>query len=167
VLHISVNRPMKLYEIAVEREIILVCGNLCSGKGHYCENKYPEFHKIVVSDIVKSIIHSSGRNELSKTKHLDQTILQILIQQITFYEKVVVDGIRQMSILKGLEDEFGRDIKDIIWLEVPENLRRARFQQRDSIKDDLDFDTAMQTDKNLGIEDVENYVKGKHRVEHY
>ncbi len=158
---------MKLHEVAFDREIILVCGNLCSGKGHYCENRYPDFHKIIVSDIVKSLIKSSGRNELSKTKHLDQQILSILIRQITFYEKVVVDGIRQMSILKGLEDEFGSDIKDIVWLEVPEDTRRERFTQRGSAKDNLDFDTAMQTDRNLGIEDVENYVKGKHRVEKY
>lgn len=157
---------MKLFEIARQpREIILVSGNIASGKGYYARAKFPGYAHIEVSSIVKSLINSSERSELGKTGGLDQRILHILIEQINTYDKVVVDGIRQISILKGLQDHFGNEIKKIIWLDVPEQVRRERFGQRKSTKDNMDFDTSMQSDRGLGIDDVENYIRGNHDVD--
>ncbi len=158
---------MKLLEVATNREIILVSGNLCSGKGHYCQTKYPDFKHIVVSNIVKSLINSSERSKLANTKYLDMMIIRILIEQINAFNKVIVDGIRQQSIIHALELHYGQQIKKVIWLDVPEDVRRQRFDKRGNVKDDIAFDQAMQMDRGLGIDDVERYIRGKHDVESY
>jgi predicted kinase len=158
---------MKLNEIATQKEIVLVCGNLCSGKGIYCQQKYPDYKHIVVSTIVKKLTGMQTRSELSTTEDLDREIVHALINEIGQYDKVIIDGIRQPSILHALESHFGDQIKDVVWLDVPEEKRRTYFKTRASAKDDLDFDTAHQTDKNLGIEDVEHYIRNNHRVEKF
>lgn len=157
---------MKLIEIMEKpfaREIVLVCGNLCSGKGHYCATYFPKYHKIEVSSVVKSLIKSEKRSDLSTTKHLDQQIVGIINRQIEHYEKVVVDGIRQMSILKGIQQEWGSFIKDIIWLDVPQEILKSRFEKRNAGKDDMSFDKALQSDKALGVGEVEDYIRNHHR----
>lgn len=158
---------MKVFEIMtqkLQREIILVCGNLCSGKGHYCQAYFPNFHKIEVSKIVKSLISSEKRSDLAQTKHLDIPIINIINRQITYYEKVVVDGIRQKSIIDGIKHEWGSFIKDIIWLDVPQDTLKSRFDKRNAGKDDMSFDKALQSDKALGVDEVEDYIRTYHHV---
>ncbi len=155
---------MKLHEVVTKRSIILVCGNLSSGKGLYVQRNYPDYKHIVVSSIVKKLTGMEKRSELATTKSLDTLIISALINEISKHDKVVVDGIRQPSILHNLELHFGDQIKDVIWLDVPDEKRREYFKNRKDPKDNLDFDTAQQTDRNLGIEDLERYIRGKHRV---
>lgn len=155
---------MKLLEVLTPKQIILVCGNLCSGKGHYCKTKYPDYHAISVSGIVKSLTQSSERSELTKTAYLDKRILECLGDQIQPFDKVIIDGIRQMTIIKGLEQKYGDQIKDIVWLEVPIDTLKTRFENRAAKKDDLPFEKALQADRDLGVSDVETYIKAKHTV---
>ena len=156
---------MKLMEIVQNREIILVCGNLCSGKGHFCETKYPDYYRIGVSDIVRGLSMAQDRNELSKTAHLDTQIVEALSDEIRKHDKVIVDGIRQPTILYALRNRFAGDIKDIIWLDVPEDTLRQRYAARASAKDKATtFDQAVQGDKNLGLGDVENYIRANGKV---
>jgi predicted kinase len=156
---------MKLFEIAGQREIILVCGNLCSGKGHFCASKYPDYHRIGVSDVVRSLSKAQDRSELSKTAHLDTQIVEALSEEIRKHDKVIVDGIRQPTIMYALRNRFANEIKDIIWLDVPEDTLRQRYETRASAKDKaMTFDQAIQSDKNLGIGDVENYIRANHKV---
>lgn len=156
-------RNMKLSEIQ-DREIVLVSGNLCSGKGTYCKTHYPNFYHITISDIVRSLISGTTRSAFATTKHLDKNIIELLIREIYQHNKVVVDGIRQISIIKALQQTFGDQIKDIIWLDVPDDIARDRFMKRASTKDDQTYDESRAGDKNLGIEDVENYIRANHRV---
>lgn len=158
---------MKLYEVKSKRNIILVCGNIACGKGTYCKTKYPGYVHIPVSDVVKTLSKHSERSELGKTAHLDNLIVKELITQINQYDHVVVDGIRQLSILRGLERQYGTQINKIVWLDVPEDIRRTRFAQRGDTKDNLDYDAALDSDRNLGIDQVEEYIRGKHHVEPY
>lgn len=155
---------MKLHEVVTKRSIILICGNLSSGKGLYVQRNYPDYEHIVVSDIVKKLTGMKKRSELATTKNLDVQIVHELISEISKHDKVVVDGIRQPSILHKLELHFGDQIKGVYWLDVPEEKRREYFKNRKDPKDNLDFDTAEQTDRNLGIEDLERYIRGKHKV---
>jgi predicted kinase len=158
---------MKLTEIVQNREIILVCGNIACGKGTYCTKKYPGFAHITVSDIVKQLSKQTERSELGKTAYLDLKIIQALIEKINQHDKVVVDGIRQVSILHALENHYQQQIKKVIWLDVPEDVRKQRFAGRKDRKDNLDYDVAMASDRQLGIGDVESYIRGKHTVEPY
>lgn len=159
---------MKLDEIAKQKFIVLVCGQLCSGKGHFCQTKYPDFYRIEISSVVKSLSKATDRLELSKTAYLDIKIIDRLIEIINHHDKVIVDGIRQPSILHALERHYGDQIKDVIWLDVPEDVRRSRYEQRASDKDKRQtFDQAIEGDKNLGIDKVEEYIRQKHRVVPY
>lgn len=163
---------MKLTEVtkdeydsfAENKKIVLVSGNLCSGKGHFCKNAYPDYEHIVVSDIVRSLMQSSDRSKLQDSKHLDERIAAILSDLIYPHEKVVVDGIRQVSIIDALKQRWGDKIEDIIWLDVPTDVLRSRFDNRASAKDNISFDDAMARDEQLGIRDVENYIRTNHRV---
>lgn len=154
---------MKLNEIT-NHEIILLCGNLSSGKGHYIRQNYPDYKQISVSSVVKTLTNMKTRSELSTTAHLDMGILKVLIEQIKHHPKVVVDGIRQLSILNGLQKEFGDQIKEVIWLEVPMHELKRRFEARQARKDDLPFEQAIKSDQDLGISDVERYIKKNHKV---
>ena len=153
---------MKLTDI--KKSIVLVCGKLCSGKGHFCATNYPDYHQLTVSSVVKSLAPVTGRSELSQTKALDQEIASALIAEINKHGKVIVDGIRQLSIIQRLQQEFGEQIEDVIWLEVPTDTLRARFDARRASKDDMDFDSAIASDEQLGLSDVEKYVKASGTV---
>jgi predicted kinase len=159
-----VNIDMKLNEIASEKQIVLVCGNIASGKGHYARQYFPGYKVISVSDVVKSITKFKTRSALGTTKDLDQLIADRLIEEIEPYEKVVVDGIRQISIMKRLQAHFLSAIKDIIWLDTPTETSKSRFETRQAGKDDMSFEQALQSDKELGIGDVEDYIRKNHRV---
>lgn len=153
---------MKLNEVT--REIILVSGRLCSGKGHFCAQMYPGYHIITVSSVVKSLISSNKRSDTEKTAHLDQQIIEQLIKQISQHNKVVVEGVRQPSIVRGLQDHFGPQIVDMVWLDVPEDVRRERFERRARSGDDQPFDKAGLGDEALGIGDVEKIFRSSGRV---
>jgi predicted kinase len=155
---------MKLNEIT-NQQIILVCGHLCSGKGHFCQANYPNFTRIEVSNVVRSVSKATDRLELSKTAQFDTAIIQRLYTLIDQHDKVIVDGIRQPSILHALEKHYGDRIIDIIWLDVPEDTRRKRYEDRASEKDKRQtFDQAIKGDIDLGINDIENYIRTKHKV---
>lgn len=161
---------MKLTEIAEPntnpKEIILVCGNLASGKGHYAQTYFPNADVIGVSSIVKGMTNFKTRSELSTTANLSNVIANHLIERIlnSSKEQVVVDGIRQIEIMEKLQRYFKDQIKDVIWLDVPENERRERFEKRNSGKDDMSFDKSVQSDKQLGIDDVEAHIRKHGRV---
>lgn len=153
---------MKLTDL--QRKIIIVCGKICSGKGYYCANKFPDYHQVTVSDVVKRIAKTDVRSELGKTADMDQLIADALIEEIKKHNKVIVDGARQISIIKRLQQAFGSQIEDIIWLDVPEETLRTRFTQRQAKKDDITFDDAVSSDNKLGLGDVEQYIRQSGRV---
>jgi predicted kinase len=159
---------MKLHDIQL-KQIILVCGNLASGKGHYIQNKFPDAEVIGVSSVVRELSKFATRSQLMTTKDLDKQIAQTLINRIekSSNTKIVIDGIRQMTIMQTLEQHFKNQIKDVIWLDVPEDVRRQRFDSRKSSKDDQTFDQAIAGDTALGIGDVEQYIRQKHKVVPY
>lgn len=156
---------MKLNEISNDKkDIVIVCGNISSGKGHYIAQYYPDYKHIAVSSIVKELSQFQTRSELGTTAHLADAIVNRLKEAIGPYDKVVVDGIRQISILEQLVDFYGPEIKNIIWLDVPEQTLKSRFEKRGSAKDDLSFEKALQSDRQLGIGNVEDYIRKAGRV---
>lgn len=149
---------MKLNEIDNKRHIVLLSGKLCSGKGTYCSNNLPGYTHISVSDIVKQISGFNKRSDLHTTKDLDTQIADELISIISHHNPVVIDGIRQKSIVDKIQSAFG-DKVELRWLEVsPEELER-RYSSRQDKKDDQDFNTALQRDRDLGLDDVEQHFK--------
>ena len=155
---------MKISELVTPYDIILVMGKLCSGKGYFCSKTYPDHYHLPVSTVVKQLARTSVRSELANTSYMDQNITQELIRQIDKHRKIVIDGIRQLSIVQSLQQHYGNKIKDIIWLDVPEKERASRFAARADKKDDVTFDVASRGDRELGIDDVEQYVTRVGRV---
>lgn len=152
-----------LGEVHSDKPIHLVMGRLCSGKGTFCEHLlYDNGQLIVTSDIVRSITNIDKRSELCKTAYLDQTIADRMIEQIDTIlnsgSKVVVDGIRQVTIVQRLIDNYGLDNIELTWLDVDKEVLKYRFSKRKDAKDDQTFEELFDRDEQLGVRDLEQWL---------
>lgn len=120
--------------------ITLLFGKICSGKSSLYEDSY----RIVVSNIVRGIIHSTNRADLQNTIHLDDKIAEAVIMTIDHaidkHSHIVVDGIRQASIVKKVLQHYSN--AELIWLEVPVEERKRRYEARKDAKDVEPFEVA-------------------------
>ena len=101
--------------------------------------------RIVVSDIVKHIISSNNRDALQNSLHLDSQIGTTLINAIYIAsmasrEQIVVDGIRQVSIVDRVLSMYPE--AELVWLEVPVEERKRRYEARKDTKDVESFELA-------------------------
>lgn len=101
--------------------------------------------RIVVSDIVKSIVSSTNRDALQNSMHFDNQIGTALINSIYIAtmanrEHIVVDGIRQVSIVDRVLQAYPD--AEMIWLEVPTEERKRRYLTRQDVKDVEPFEVA-------------------------
>ncbi len=130
-----------------QSELILIFGRICSGKSSF----QARAHRIVVSDIVRELINSNDRTQLQNTQHLDQQIAERILKRIEDYHylmandlikvhNIVVDGIRQSSIVEYLLKHFPE--AELVWLEVPTEVRKRRYEIRNADKDTESFDIA-------------------------
>ena len=147
-------------------QIVLLFGKICSGKSTYADALcyVTKAKRITVSDIVKRVSGKVSRSELQNTAHMDLNICEELASEIKKYDKVVVDGIRQYSIVVGLAAEFGLENLDLIWLEVPDEIRRYRFTDRAIAKDDISFEEADARDEKLGLLELQDKLKDSYIV---
>ena len=122
-------------------KLTLVFGRICSGKGSYL----PGVRRIAVSDIVKRIVSSTNRDALQNSLHLDSQIATTLINSIYIAnmanrEHIVVDGIRQVSIVDRILNVYPE--AELIWLDCPTEERKRRYEARKDIKDVEPFEVA-------------------------
>lgn len=121
-------------------KITLLFGRICSGKS----TMYPDAKRVVVSNIVKDILETTDRDKLQDSLHLDLQIARAICVNLYHYAEqyphVVVDGIRQSTIVNFLLAEFP-DL-EMIWLEVPIEERKRRYESRKDIKDVQPFEIA-------------------------
>jgi hypothetical protein len=129
-------------EQSLKPKVTLLFGRICSGKGSYLKDVDKRF---VVSDIVKNIISSSNRDALQNSLHLDSQIGTTLINNIYIAsmanrEHIVVNGIRQVSIVDRILNAYPDT--ELIWLEVPVEERKRRYENRKDVKDVEPFEIA-------------------------
>ena len=121
-------------------KVILLFGRICSGKTSYM----PDSYRITVSNLVRGILNTTDRSKLQNSQHLDQeiadSILMTMFHVCEQYPVVVVDGIRQVSIVNRVLEEFPN--AELVWLEVPTEERKRRYEHRKDIKDIEPFDIA-------------------------
>jgi dephospho-CoA kinase len=154
-----------LFEQATDRPIILVFGRLCSGKGTYCAPfKQSGYEHIATSDVVKRVSGLKTRGKLQHTADLGPAIAQELVDLIGRKDKVIVDGIRQTEIVDAIVSRFGRDNIEMVWLDAPDEVRKARFDKRGAAKDDQSFEDADRGDLALGIGEVEKKYKPQSKI---
>lgn len=160
---------MLLSEIVdTKPRLILVFGRICSGKGTYCKG-YPGYTLIVTSDIVRAVSKAQTRSGLQNTAHLDTEIAAQMVKAIGDVldagGKVVVDGIRQKSILAIVKTAFASVKPKLVWLDVPQDVLRQRYADRADKKDDQTFDDAYSRDEKLGVADLEAELRQDPDVE--
>ncbi len=103
-------------------------------------------YRIVVSDIVRSLVNTADRDVLQTTMHLDNRIAQSLIDHIVqtfdqeYADHIIVDGIRQVTIVDRVLDAFPD--AEMVWLEVPVEERKRRYEARGAAKDVEPFELA-------------------------
>jgi cytidylate kinase len=148
------------------KRIVLLFGKICSGKSTYANalSYITKAKRITVSDIVKRVSGKASRSELQNTAHMDQDICHELCQEINKYNKVVIDGIRQYTIVMGLAAEFGLENLDLVWLEVPDDVRKYRFHDRAISKDDITFEEADARDESLGLKELQDKLKDSYII---
>lgn len=144
------------------KQVILVCGPICSGKTTWCNENInkDEDSYIKVSDIVKLLTNATNRAELQDTANLDKQIADHLIRTIRNClhetDKVFVDGVRQISIVKRIVGEYPQ--AELVWLEVSYQERERRFSLRAHTRDSgVSFEQVNVKDYELGLLEVENH----------
>lgn len=145
----------------VNQQVVLVFGKLCSGKGTYSKTlvqQDPRFIHVTTSDIVKHLVNTTSRALLQLTGHLDAVIAEKMVNLITTTPYIVIDGIRQVSIIDVIEQNFTNI--QYIWVETDAATRKHRFTDRNDKKDEtLNFEHCERGDAQLGLDQVEKYIK--------
>ena len=121
-------------------KLTLLFGRICSGKS----SLYKDSYRIVASNLVRGIVNSASREDLQNTMHLDDVIAESIIMTIDYVidenPHVVVDGIRQASIVEKVLQHYPN--AELIWLEVPVEERKRRYEARKDAKDVEAFEIA-------------------------
>jgi len=158
-------------------KILFLFGEICSGKSTFKPDG--SFMKIEVSKVVGEVAKATTRQQLQDTAHLDSLIADKLIQQIKIHNNysfkknntpqyLVVDGIRQYSILQKVEQFINNQLPnfsiDYKWLEVSKQERKRRFEARKDTKDVLSFEEAEERDNKLGLPELYRILKKQNKI---
>lgn len=143
-------------------KLTLLFGRICSGKS----SLYKDSYRIVVSDLVRGIINSTSREELQNTMHLDYKIAESIVMVVDYaidkYPHVVVDGIRQATIVNRVLEHYPD--AELVWLEVPVEERKRRYEARAAEKDTESFEVADNKPIELECQDIFRIFKEQLRV---
>jgi hypothetical protein len=150
-------------EQLLKPNIKLVFGRICSGKGHFTKDVEC---KIIVSNIVRSLVSSDNREALQNSMHLDNRIAEAILQNIEtsldYYNEVLVDGIRQITIVDRILQVFPH--AELIWLDVPVEERKRRYEARNAEKDTEPFEIADNKPIELECQKIYEILKDKLKV---
>lgn len=132
-------------EQSLKPKIRLVFGRICSGKGGYGKDPM-ENARVVVSDLVRTLVKTTDRSALQNTLDFDQAIADMILKRVEMLENmniwhnIIVDGIRQVSIVDKVLEVYPN--AELVWIEAPTEERRKRYYNRQDVKDVEDFDVA-------------------------
>jgi len=98
--------------------------------------------------------------------HLEDDILDGLAMCIDYdmemgVQELIVDGIRQASILKRLSAAYPGEI---VWLEVPTEERKRRYESRKAEKDTEPFEVADNKPIELECQNIYSIFKEQLRI---
>ena len=143
-------------------KLTLLFGRICSGKS----SLYKDSYRIIVSNLVRGIINSASREDLQNTMHLDNKIAESVIRTIDYiideHPHVVVDGIRQASIVEKVLEHYPN--AELVWLEVPVQERKRRYEARKDAKDVESFEIADNKEIELECQNIYRIFKEQLRI---
>ena len=132
-------------EQSLKPKVTLLFGRICSGKSSYRSTELVP--RVSVSTLVRSLIvdHAATRDQLQDTMHLDNLIADCIIQHIDILDSsygldIIVDGIRQVSIVEKVLEHYPD--AELVWLDVPTEERKRRYESRKDTKDVEPFEVA-------------------------
>lgn len=152
-------------------KIVFLFGEICSGKSTFDFGE--SSMRITVSNIVKKLMQSEDREVLQKSKHLDTVIADEIIEEIDNIfgfvyphpPTIIIDGIRQYSIVKQVEQWLPENAEvGYRWLEVDSVERKRRFEARKDPKDTLTFEEAEKRDNALGLSELFSILKEQNKI---
>lgn len=151
----------------ITNKITLLFGRICSGKSSYRSGEL--IPRIQVSTLVRSVIadFAATRDQLQDTMHLDDLIADRIIECIDIYDSaygldIIVDGIRQVSIVERVLEKYPD--AELVWLLVPKDERRRRYESRKDIKDVEPFDIADNKPIELECQEIYSTFKDKIKI---
>jgi hypothetical protein len=143
-------------------KLTLLFGRICSGKS----SLYKDSYRIIVSNLVRGIINSASREDLQNTMHLDDKIAEAIITTVDYaideHPHVVVDGIRQASIVEKVLEHYPN--AELVWLEVPVQERKRRYEARKDAKDVESFEIADNKEIELECQNIYRIFKEQLRI---
>lgn len=128
-------------EQSLKPKITMVFGRICSGKSEY--RIKDKVGRTYVSNIVRALVESSDRDKLQNSTHLDTQIAERILEGVELMKdtsEILIDGIRQVSIVEKVL-EVHPDA-ELVWLEVPVEERKRRYESRKHVKDVELFEVA-------------------------
>ena len=149
---------------SLRSKVVLVFGRICSGKGGYGKDPM-ENARVIVSDLVKTFVKSADRSALQNTLEFDQAIADMILKRIKMLEEmnlwhnIIVDGIRQISIVERVLQQYPN--AELVWIEAPTEERKRRYYNRKDIKDVEDFDIADNKPIELECQKIFDILKDK------
>mgnify|MGYP003641763704 FL=1 len=124
--------------------VVMIFGRICSGKSSFQSQAY----RIIVSDIVRDLLKSDDRVVLQDSMHLDKAISNEIVKCVNAFtdlierdlmqnKTIIVDGIRQSTIVNKVLEKYPK--AGMVWLEVPQEKRKQRYELRNDGKDTQPF----------------------------
>lgn len=147
-------------------KVTLLFGRICSGKSSYREGEL--IPRIVVSNLVRALISEHGgtanRDKLQNTLYLDNLIADSILLCLDTYKHaygldIIVDGIRQVSIVERVLEVYPD--AELVWLEVPTEERKRRYESRGDAKDVEPFEIADNKPIELECQNIFSTFKDK------
>ena len=121
------------------------------------------FKQKVIDNNPNSLFVGFAENSIDDVKDF-AVYFKFFIDILSEVDKVVIDGIRQCSIVRKLVSLYGEDRVDQIWLEVPDEIRKYRFNDRMLSKDDSTFEQANEKDQQLGLGELQTKLKKSYSI---
>jgi len=151
--------------------VLFLFGEICSGKSTFDVEQ--ESKRITVSNVVRRLMQSEDREVLQKSKHLDTTIADEIIEEVDNIfgyvypspQTIIIDGIRQYSIVEQVQQWLPDNVEvEYKWLEVDREERKRRFEARKDPKDNLSFEEAEKRDNELGLSELFSILKEQNKI---
>ena len=143
----------------------MVFGRICSGKSEYRIGD--KVGRTYVSNIVRALVESSDRDKLQNSMHLDNQIAEKILEGsklMSHVPEIIIDGIRQVSIVNKILEVYPDAA--LVWLEVPTEERKRRYEARKDIKDVQPFEIADNKPIELECQNIFSTFKDKITIIH-
>tara|TARA_R100000544_G_C2223775_1_gene59241 strand:- start:325 stop:786 length:462 start_codon:yes stop_codon:yes gene_type:complete len=140
------------------RKVILISGEICSGKDTMVRNNYStkEYKQVDLGQLVRERFQTAERifdNNLEP--YFIERINQLMEDHSE--EIFVVTGLRQPTLCKKIADLF--DEVEYIYLTVPRVELKRRYSNRADVKDaKITFEDAIKGDQSLGMKELQHYL---------